>query len=480
MSAPTTIKPIKILLLIVLVNLVLLAVWLIFPDKAIPITKELSVKFPSPKEYFEPNVLKNEKPVTEKITKALKNTTFSEDSVQHFIPLSDEDIIVSANEKLMHPNDFENALEAFYGKLETIKDGQLLRVLHFGDSQIEGDRISGVLRDILQNKFGGCGVGYIPVNDPSSSRKNVSRTSLGKWTKHPVVRSTITPPHNNYSFLGSFYQWEKLAKNSSVGINIKKNKGSNQKLQQFEQISLMYRNYSKPFECKITCDTAIIHEGLMQDSGIFQQQWNYKGFGKGELNFRFSGDGNPDIYGISLDCKQGVAVDNISLRGSSGTDFTKMNKESLKQQVSKMNVGLIIYQFGVNVVPNEVAGYGFYRDMMVHQINYLKQIAPTASILVIGVSDMCKKEGSEFVSYGNIEKIRDAQKEAAQLTGCAFWDLYEVMGGHNSMAEWVTASPSLAEKDYTHFNWRGAYVVGEKLGNAILKDYYDFKKLEIY
>ena len=48
------------------------------------------------------------------------------------------------------------------------------------------------------------------------------------------------------------------------------------------------------------------------------------------------------------------------------------------------------------------------------------------------------------------------------------------------MAEWVTASPSLAEKDYTHFNWRGANVVGEKLGNAILKDYYDFKKLEIY
>ena len=153
MSAPTTIKPIKILLLIVLVNLVLLAVWLIFPDKGIPITKELSVKFPSPKEYFEPDVLKNEKPVTEKITKALKNNTFSEDSVQHFIPLSDEDIIVSANEKLMHPSDFENALEAFYGKLETIKDGQLLRVLHFGDSQIEGDRISGVLRDILQNKF---------------------------------------------------------------------------------------------------------------------------------------------------------------------------------------------------------------------------------------------------------------------------------------------------------------------------------------
>lgn len=477
MSESLSIKPAKILLLIVLVNLVLFSVWLLVPDKGIEISKDLTLKFPSPKDYFKPEEKKEKTVVLEKINKEIKNTTFSEDSVQHFVPLDAADIIISANEKILHPNDFENALEAFYLSLDGIKDGKLVRVLHFGDSQIEGDRISGVLRDILQNKFGGCGVGYIPVSDPSYSRKNVLRTSSGAWNKYAVVRSQSPPPHNHYGFLGSYFQWEK---NNKVGINIKRNKGSNQKLQRFEQISLLYRNNAKPFSCAVYSDTNIIFKGVLNDSAVAQKQWSFNGFGKSDLNFSFSGEGMPDIYGISLDCKQGVAVDNISLRGSSGTDFTKINKESLRQQFSHLDIGLIIYQFGVNVVPNEVEGYAFYTKMMVDQINYLKKMAPNASILIVGVSDMCKKEGSEFVSYGNIEKIRNAQKEAAQITGCAFWDLYEVMGGKNSMAEWVSATPALAEKDYTHFNWRGANVVGEKLGNAILKDYYDFKKLEIY
>jgi len=38
-------------------------------------------------------------------------------------------------------------------------DQQVVRVLHYGDSQIEGDRISADLRDVLQRRFGGMGPG---------------------------------------------------------------------------------------------------------------------------------------------------------------------------------------------------------------------------------------------------------------------------------------------------------------------------------
>ncbi len=472
-------NPKKILALILLVNAVLFGIWLAFPEKGIAIGKDVVVKVPNPKEYFKRKEKTEQSVVVEKIKSTYKNNTYSEDSVNHS-DIPQEEIMVSATEKIIQPNDLENAMELFYKKLESIEDGKLVRVLHFGDSQIEGDRISGVLRDLLQNKFGGCGVGYIPLSDPGYGRKNVQRTASKNWTKYSVVRSENTPPHNDYGFLGSYYHWVNDNKNTGATINIKANKASNSKLQKFEQISLMYHHQGDPVLCKLSSDTNIIHNSnLPLDSGTFQQTWNYNGFQNKEIQFSFSGNNLTDIYGVSLDCKSGIAVDNISLRGSSGTDFTKMNKQTLKAQISQLNVGLIIYQFGVNVVPNEVNNYDFYMRMIVSQINYLKQMAPNASILIVGVSDMCKKEETEFVSYGNIEKIRDAQKEAARLTGCAFWDLYEVMGGKNSMAQWVEANPSLAEKDYTHFNWRGANVVGDKLGNAILKDYYDYKELEI-
>ncbi len=41
--------------------------------------------------------------------------------------------------------------------LEKVRQGGSARILHFGDSQIEGDRITGDLRDALQRVYGGEG-----------------------------------------------------------------------------------------------------------------------------------------------------------------------------------------------------------------------------------------------------------------------------------------------------------------------------------
>ena len=200
------------------------------------------------------------------------------------------------------------------------------------------------------------------------------------------------------------------------------------------------------------------------------------GFSTGKISLSLEAINSPDIYGVSLDCKKGVAVDNIALRGSSGTEFTKMDKEYLTQQLKGLNVGLIIFQFGLNVVPAELKSYRYYESRIYNQLKLLKEILPDASILVISVTDACKNEEE---SFANIDKVRDAQKRAAKRANCSFWDLYEVMGGELSMPSWVNADPSLAEKDFKHFNSRGAKVVGNKLFNAIIADYNDFKSTNI-
>jgi len=43
------------------------------------------------------------------------------------------------------------------------KEGGSLRVLHFGDSQIEGDRMTSLLREYFQKRFGGEGPSIQPV-----------------------------------------------------------------------------------------------------------------------------------------------------------------------------------------------------------------------------------------------------------------------------------------------------------------------------
>jgi lysophospholipase L1-like esterase len=64
-----------------------------------------------------------------------------------------------------------------------------------------------------------------------------------------------------------------------------------------------------------------------------------------------------------------------------------------------------------------------------------------------------------------IPAMRNAQRLIAKETGIAFWDMYEAMGGVNSMVKYVESEPPLAAKDYTHLNFKG----GRKLAAALAK-----------
>ena len=143
----------------------------------------------------------------------------------------------------------------------------------------------------------------------------------------------------------------------------------------------------------------------------------------------------------------------------------------MKAMLSKLNAKLIILQFGVNVVPNIVGSYKYYQNQLYNQIQAIQSALPDASIIMIGVSDVSRKEGLNYTSYPNIEKIRDAQKQAAFKAGVPFWDCYKAMGGKNSMAAWENAKPPLASKDFIHFTYRGANLIAEMFYAALISEY---------
>jgi hypothetical protein len=90
---------------------------------------------------------------------------------------------------------------------------------------------------------------------------------------------------------------------------------------------------------------------------------------------------------------------------------------------------------------------------------------------VVGVADMARRgTNNALESYPNIEKIRDAQRNAALRAGCAFWDSYAAMGGKNSIVSWAYAQPSLAAKDFCHFSNVGASFRAELLCRSLMRD----------
>ena len=68
----------------------------------------------------------------------------------------------------------------------------------------------------------------------------------------------------------------------------------------------------------------------------------------------------------------------------------------------------------------------------------------------------------------------EAQERIAQEMGVAFLNLYEEMGGANSMVKWVEQEPPLAHHDYTHANRRGAEKVSQLIGRFLFNEYETF------
>ena len=82
------------------------------------------------------------------------------------------------------------------------------------------------------------------------------------------------------------------------------------------------------------------------------------------------------------------------------------------------------------------------------------------------------------MSYRHLPELVDSLKAVSLAADVAYWDLYRMMGGQNSMAQWVRHSPAYAGPDYVHFTPAGAKLVGETLSRSFLTyyDFYDLRK----
>ena len=77
----------------------------------------------------------------------------------------------------------------------------------------------------------------------------------------------------------------------------------------------------------------------------------------------------------------------------------------------------------------------------------------------------------------------EAQRKIAKNAGVAFWDLFNAIGGKNTIIKFVNNSPALANKDYTHLTFKGGEKVAEIFSKTFLyeyKKYYDKKNISIY
>jgi len=362
-----------------------------------------------------------------------------------------------------------NPLQGFLDSLRYSR-GQL-RIMYYGDSQIEGDRITSYVRQALRKDHGGAGPGLFLPLMPVMYTKSVWLRSSSNWKRYNYLSYKAGEiSHRN---LGPFMaicrylpEGEKTSIPEKAFVRIRPSNVADSASSEYNILRVFYGNTEDVVNVVIKAgDNEIFADTLKKDKNFNEITCPLKG--AKEILIEFTGKVSPDIYGISIESKAGIMVDNIPQRGSAGLEFTMVGKDNLAESYKKLSPDLFILHYGLNIVKNVREDYSYYQKGLGRQLSLLKEIAPFTPILVIGVTDMAVNEGDSIKSYRNIPSIIDAQKQATLDVGVAFWDSYRAMGGESSIIKWAEKRPPLAQKDYVHFTYPGADTFSKILADAL-------------
>jgi hypothetical protein len=242
-----------------------------------------------------------------------------------------------------------------------------------------------------------------------------------------------------------------------------------------KKVRMFYGNHTKPCSVRVMDGETILYADSLKPNDLYAiKTWNFAQTPE-QFRMEFSGADSPEIYGFAMDGLSGVAVDNIPLRGCSGTIFVKMNAVHLGGMLRDLNAKCLILQFGGNAVPslnseNVVA----FKNYLASQIRYFRRIHPGVSIILIGPADMSTKVQDHYETYEILPEVVRLLREAAMQNDCAYWDMYEAMGGLNTMPDWVFHDPPFAEKDFVHFTPTGANAMAKMFYNALITRYNEY------
>lgn len=326
-----------------------------------------------------------------------------------------------------------------------------VRIAVIGDSYIEGDIMTQDLRQMFQDRYGGAGVGYMPVQTALAGFRNSVKHEADGWNMYDL-RKTTDPQ----------YRW--LA--GTYGVSTDKAsatfKGSKKTphLDQWNQSRILVMSPTAA-TVNVTTDA----NGAQTYSVPANQLACVKVDGlTSQLSLQSTTPGLV-VLGVWLGNATGVTVENMSIRGDSGISHRALNDTLSRDMAAHIDYDLIIIEYGINALSAAQHNYTHYSNVMVDVINKVRQCYPQADILLMGIGDRGQKHGTEVHSMSTAPKMVEAQRMAARRAQVMFYDTREAMGGEDAVVDW--RNRGLVNADYIHMSRKGGHELATLIYEAI-------------
>ena len=363
----------------------------------------------------------------------------------------------------------------FYQALAQVGQlGRPVRIAYYGDSFIEGDIFTADLRELLQDQFGGNGVGWVDcASQVNGFRTTVSHHFSGIREYEVVKRPFSTA---NQGIAQRYFTASEGARITLKGAKVRRH------LAQWDRAIFYLRTGSgMTLRTTLNGDTVVVDsvpgsqnlQAIVRTAGYDPKDSLQRQRSMNSVSYQVNNIGSGSLlYGVALEPVKGVVVDNFSMRGSAGYTLANIPLATLAQFAAQRPYDLIVVHFGLNVANSRQGNYSGYAKQMGQAIDHLRQAYPQASILVVSMPDRDQRTDAGLRTMRGVESLVGYQQLMASEHAVSFFNLFTAMGGRESMKTLVDRG--MANKDYTHINFKGGKYLARFLFDSMMAGYHAY------
>jgi lysophospholipase L1-like esterase len=372
-------------------------------------------------------------------------------------------------------NTIQNAdnLDDFFDaliRLKTTGKGKI-NILHIGDSHIQGDYLTDVVRGNFQHDFGNAGRGLIVpyrvagTNEPPGFHTSSSSPWQSKRCVHPTQPLPI-------GIGGVTISTDQPETDLTIRVN-----SNAQRDNSFNAATLFFQKDSTSFHFSIrdTANAELAYIGPYPDGPFVNSSRALLPRAVKQISIRTvranETQRQATIFGVNLENgRQGILYHAVGVNGAKYTHYNAAIH--FARQTQALHPALIVISLGTN----EAADYPVL-DQLIPQhidrlIQSLREYNPQAKFILVTPPDSFRKK---IKPNPGVETMRNHIIQYAVENGLAFWDMYKATGGKDSATQWK--NKGLLRPDGIHFSRDGYAYQGDLFYQAIMKRYNNYVSL---
>ena len=367
-----------------------------------------------------------------------------------------------------------NRIDSFLNKLVVLKHTHKgkVTIVHIGDSHLQADGITSILRNGLQDFFGDAGRGLV---FPYQLANTNGPHDLKSWSNTTWKNGRLAGSEKQPKAGICGYGIHATSKNAAINIRLTDYIG---KQEYFNRMVFFLSGEGADYriaDTNIKADLVLTAHASNEDTAslIVSTDSLITGF---EISRTLAtAEGEYSFYGVSLEKKDSSGILYHTI-GVNGARYDQFNKDELfRKQLYSLHGDLFIISLGTNEAQNQYINEQTIMAACDTLVQTIRKVAPKAEVIIT------TPPGSYFKAKKpnpSVQSVSNAFKKYCNARDISCWDLFAITGGLAGTPSWKKYN--LISHDLIHYNNNGYQLQGLLLLNAIAKAYNGYEKAHPY